>query len=58
MTPAGRPGSACAISPAAQCSVQAARSVATLSASIFWRAACMRSSSRIALCAWRIMLAA
>jgi len=50
--------SASAIRPIAQCSVQAARSQAALSASRFSRVACIRSSSRRALLAWRIMLAA
>ena len=57
-TGVGGGDSASVIRAMAQCSVQAARSRASLSASSFWRAACMRSSSLRALCAWRIMLLA
>jgi predicted cobalt transporter CbtA len=51
-------GSAWAIRPAMQCSVQAALSTAAGFASSFCRTAWTRSSSRIAPCDWRIMLAA
>jgi hypothetical protein len=49
---------ASAIRPMAQCSVQAARSVAALSVSRFRRSACTRSSSALNARAWRCILSA